>query len=636
MKKRILACFMCLCMVLSFAPTIVFADDIQVGEVDDEEWEKEWEYQTMIPDGPSEMEVKGGGKDSVNGFWSPGYQDSGKVIRKSGNYTINIGDGSVDKLEVKHERLEINTVDAGEVHIKIRNLTMDLTKDKQGFFRTRSAISIHKDSKATKVTLEFIGTNIIKSYMGAGIVNETNCDLNIIGTGSLTVEGGEVRLGKSSTWVEGIAGIVLDIARNTFDEKNKTLCLGYAAIMGRCTLNHENIIAKGGGFAAGIGNGFPTDQLDLGNFIKRAIETARKILDLVRGLSIEKLKEFFKNEKINDINITGGTVNATGGPGGGAGIGGCAYLYNSSINITGGNVTATGGNYEKEGKKIGGGAGIGGGCYGAGEKISIEGTEKNRTTVTATGGYGAAAIGGGIGLGKFPNSGNARLIKIGNYSTVTATAENTNGAAIGCGDKGNPFNLLDAGDYFIQVGSTDENGKVNGKGIEITTNGGYYGMGAYTESSDILSQKMNIYGGHITFNNCTKPFRVNPNMGKYDGKYSIIINGSPVEETKTVYTGELTGKKVFEIRPTTVTGDNVIGSLEELDNTSTDNKNQDEGKNSNLVDSLVDSKASSKITDSKAFKTGENNNMLVIYILTSTVSLVCVAFVLRKGKSFNK
>lgn len=623
MKKRILACFMCLCMVLSFAPIIVFADDIQVGDADYEELEDlikdsedydEWE----VPDGNTVEKdgLKLEGNGTMKEYWNSCYQDSALVIKGSGTFDLS---GKTDVA-----RLEVLSDDEGDVYIRIKDLTMDLTQKQMGFARTRNAISIHKNSKAKKVTIEFIGTNTIKSYMGAGIVNETNCDLNIKGTGSLTVEGGLVHVGKPFGKDVGL--------NEKFDQLNKKWGLGYAGIMGRCTLNHENIIAKGGGFAAGIGNGFPTDKLDP----KNVIGIIKEIINLFKNFSIDGMIKTLTFGRINDIKITGGKVNATGGPGGGAGIGGSAYFYNSTISITGGNVTAKGGTYEKEGKKIGGGAGIGGGYYGAGEKISIEGTEKNRPTVTAIGGYGAAAIGGGIGKEEVLNSGNARFIKIGNYSTVTATAENTNGAAIGCGDEGNPFNLLDAGDYFIQVGSTDENGKVNGKGIEITTNGGYYGMGAYTESSDILSQKMNIYGGHITFNNCTKPFRVNPNMGKYDGKYSIIINGSPVEETKTVYTGELTGKKVFEIRPTTVTGDNVIGSLEELDNTSTDNKNQDEGKNSNLVDSLVDSKASSKITDSKAFKTGENNNMLVIYILTSTVSLVCVAFVLRKRKSFNK
>lgn len=621
MKKRILACFMCLCMVLSFAPIIVFADDIQVGDADYEELEDlikdsedydEWE----VPDGNTVEKdgLKLEGNGTMKEYWNSCYQDSALVIKGSGTFDLS---GKTDVA-----RLEVLSDDEGDVYIRIKDLTMDLTQKQMGFARTRNAISIHKNSKAKNVTIEFIGTNTIKSYMGAGIVNETNCDLNIKGTGSLTVEGGLVHVGKPFGKDVGL--------NEKFDQINKEWGLGYAAIMGRCTLNHENIIAKGGGFAAGIGNGFPTDKLDP----KNVIGIIKEIINLFKNFSIDGMIKTLTFGRINDIKITGGKVNATGGPGGGAGIGGSAYFYNSTINITGGNVTAKGGTYEKEGKKIGGGAGIGGGYYGAGEKISIEGTEKNRPTVTAIGGHGAAAIGGGIGNTSIPNTGNARLIKIGNYSTVTAKADNTDGAVIGCGNAGSPFvGTEGAGAYFIQVGS----GEKNGKGIEITTDGGRYGMGI-SPTAISSSPKINIYGGHVTFNNCTAPFsRVNLDLSHFDGDYSVWKSGTEVKNPDDkVYTTEFTGKKVFEIRPTTVTGDNVIGSLEELDNTSTDNKNQDEGKNSNLVDSLVDSKASSKITDSKAFKTGENNNMLVIYILTSTVSLVCVAFVLRKGKSFNK
>ena len=625
MKKRILACFMCLCMVLSVAPTIVFADDIQEGEVEnDYNLEEGFEGSNLVEEVEKDkLKVKSENGDKIlKPYWNGGFQDSVVVIGKCGTVVVE-GD-------TKIARLEIKTEDKGTVYIKLKDLNMNLAEGKMGFLRARNGIYIHPKGNVENVIIEVIGTNKIISYMGAGIVNGANCNLNITGTGSLEVEGGLMRIGKTTSFVEGSIGWILDMARNEFDETNKTLCLGYAGITGSCNLSCRSIIARGGGFAAGIGSGVPANRLNFeaGEFIAEC----RKVLELLRGLSLDNLLKVLDFDSMkNNINITGGTVNATGGPGGGAGIGGCAYFYNSTINITGGNVTATGGTYEKEGKKIGGGAGIGGGYWGFGEKISIEGTEKNRTTVTAIGGHGAAAIGGGIGRSGVPNSGNARLIKIGNHSTVTATADNTDGAAIGCGDAGSSLINLSAGDYFINVGS----GAKNGEGSVITTFGGRYGMGTSKEN---VSQKINIYGGDVTFNNCKRPFKVNPNMKDYNGEYDIAINGNLVDKTKEeVYTNELTGKRVFEIRrKVAVTGDNVIGSLEELDNTSTDNKNQDEGKNSNLVDSLVDSKASSKITDSKAFKTGENNNMLVIYILTSTVSLVCVAFVLRKRKSFNK
>lgn len=622
MKKRILACFMCLCMVLSVAPIIVFADDIQVEDADYEDLERfienyedydEWGVPNISATKDS-LVVDGTGH--IVEYWNTWLQDSALVISEKGTYTVT-GNTGVARLEVK-------SADEGEVIVNFVDVTIDLNRSQMGLVRPRSGASINKDSKAGKVTFNFIGNNTIKGYMGAGIVNETNCDLNITGTGSLTVEGGLVHIGKTSLGEKGL--------NEKFDQLNKEWGLGYAAIMGRCTLNHENIIAKGGGFAAGIGNGVPPDKLDP----KNVVDIIKKLISYFKDFSISGIIKTLTSGRINDIKITGGKVNATGGPGGGAGIGGSAYFYNSTINITGGNVTATGGTYEKEGKKIGGGAGIGGGYYGAGEKISIEGTEKNRPTVTAIGGYGAAAIGGGIGNEYIYNTGNARLIKIGNYSTVTATADNTDGAAIGCGNAGSTSVGGDGpGAYFIQVGSGEE----NGKGIKITTYGGNSGMGKSPNATISGSPKINIYGGHITFNNCNFPFsEVNLGLNHFDGNYSVWKSGTEVKNPDNgVYTSKFTGKQVFEIIPAVpVTSDNVVGSLEELDNTSTDNKNQDEGKNSSLVDSLVDSKASSKITDSKAFKTGENNNMLVIYILTSTVSLVCVAFVLRKGKSFNE
>ena len=84
------------------------------------------------------------------------------------------------------------------------------------------------------------------------------------------------------------------------------------------------------------------------------------------------------------VNITGGLITATGGVGGGAGIGGSVFGDGGKINITGGMVTATGG-----------GAGIGGGYYKNGGVIKISGG-----TVTATGGNESMDIGyGGKGEG---------------------------------------------------------------------------------------------------------------------------------------------------------------------------------------------------------------------------------------------
>jgi len=118
------------------------------------------------------------------------------------------------------------------------------------------------------------------------------------------------------------------------------------------------------------------------------------------------------------INISGGTVTATGG-GDGAGIGSGGGGYGSdcgTINISGGTVTATSG----YGAGIGGGNGSGGtGVEGSGGTINISGG-----TVTATSGYGGAGIGGG-----YKSYGGTITISGG---TVTATG-GTGGAGIGNG-----------------------------------------------------------------------------------------------------------------------------------------------------------------------------------------------------------
>ena len=84
------------------------------------------------------------------------------------------------------------------------------------------------------------------------------------------------------------------------------------------------------------------------------------------------------------IVLEGGIINATGGDGGGAGIGSGADDPEGykSITINGGEITAIGGSD--------GGAGIGTGRNAAGGAITITGG-----TINATGGYHAAGIGGG-------------------------------------------------------------------------------------------------------------------------------------------------------------------------------------------------------------------------------------------------
>ena len=151
------------------------------------------------------------------------------------------------------------------------------------------------------------------------------------------------------------------------------------------------------------------------------------------------------NRSGENITITGGTVNATGGWGG-AGIGGGYYGSGKNITIKGGTVTATGGDE---------GAGCGGGYDGcSGKNITITGG-----TVTAGGGDRGAGIGGGI-------NGSGEDITI-NGGTVTADG-GVNAAGIGGGERGN------GEDITITDGTVNAAGGGSGAGI----GGGWKGSGS--------------------------------------------------------------------------------------------------------------------------------------------------------------
>ena len=159
----------------------------------------------------------------------------------------------------------------------------------------------------------------------------------------------------------------------------------------------------------------------------------------------------------NNITITGGTVTATGGDKG-AGIGGGDEGGGgNNITIKGGTVTATGG-----GNRGNGGAGIGGGSGGSLENITITGG-----SVTATGGDYAAGIGGGSVSFWGGNVGSGKNITI-NGGSVTATGGYGGGAGIGGGENGN------GEDITINGGKVNASGAYGGAGI----GGGVNGIGS--------------------------------------------------------------------------------------------------------------------------------------------------------------
>lgn len=173
-----------------------------------------------------------------------------------------------------------------------------------------------------------------------------------------------------------------------------------------------------------------------------------------------------KNNSGSNIEITGGTITATGGcnnneagNGGAAGIGGGFNGSGTDIKITGGNVTANG-SQKPDGTSGCQGAGIGGGYGKGGTNISISGED---TVVNANGGkYGAGIGGGAMGAGE--------NITISDGAHVTANG-GAQGAGIGGGNTNNKMG--DAIDIVIEGNAkvtTEAGGDVSigGKNGEIS------------------------------------------------------------------------------------------------------------------------------------------------------------------------
>ncbi len=146
-----------------------------------------------------------------------------------------------------------------------------------------------------------------------------------------------------------------------------------------------------------------------------------------------------------------GSLTATGGGVGGAGIGGGYEGSGSNITIEGGKVEATGGFA---------GAGIGGGAGGSGSNIAVSGGE-----VTAQGGFDGAGIGGGA-------SGIGSNITISD-GKVTATGGGA-GAGIGGGYVGSGSNItIEGGEVTAQgdIGGAGIGGGASGTGSDVTISG---------------------------------------------------------------------------------------------------------------------------------------------------------------------
>ena len=258
-----------------------------------------------------------------------------------------------------------------------------------------------------------------------------------------------------------------------------------------------------------------------------------------------------------------GTLTATGGGYGAAGIGGRGAFISSegggrkneayktgTIEILGGTIQAKGGRYQIYSDYFGG-AGIGTGVHGCGGKIRILGGNIEATSGMRDG----AGIGGG-------SNGMVDLIRIGGADTegptVTASAHNTQlGAAIGTGLNSTGGLKLSCGTIEILSGDVTASGNI-GYGALHVYNGNMF-SGGNVEISDEVNLKLTE--GTITpRGNCTfgkKTFQITA----YDNQLENGEYAAKVKLYKETDTEKLT--PVFE-KNTTMTVSAFRGTIPDI------------------------------------------------------------------------
>lgn len=227
------------------------------------------------------------------------------------------------------------------------------------------------------------------------------------------------------------------------------------------------------------------------------------------GLEHNKETDSEGNETSGTLTITdtdkNGSLAATGGNYGGAGIGGGNIEDAGKLEITGGTITATGGLD---------GAGIGGGgnqnAVGGDGDVTISGG-----TITATGG----SLGAGIGGGAYGN-GTVTVTD----GDITAKATGNYGAGIGGGYGAIPEDTLIGGNGTVTISGgtiTEASGGYMAAGI----GSGYQGLGTVTIEGDAVIK--NAQGGEA-----------GAGIGSgTDGDSNILIRGNAIIENAESKTG---------------------------------------------------------------------------------------------------
>ena len=302
------------------------------------------------------------------------------------------------------------TVKAGEAEgpNKVKQGDSDFVKDEGDTIITgtsdKNTVTIEAENEGDKVEVTLKDVNIDASSRGEAAVSVT-------GKGDTNIEldgDNELKSGRSH------AGL----------EHNKTDTSGKLTIQDKD--RNGSLDATGGLRGAGIGGGEAQNgQVTItgGDITATAGSTASKYQTFGGGAGIGGGSGGAGKGGKGDVEITGGTITATGVYG--AGIGG-GQSADGDVTISGGTIKKA----ESLSPTNPGGAGIGGGYYGDG-RVTITG---DAVIEEAQGGIQSAGIGGGQGAdGDVEISGNARIDKVtgGDYGA---------GIGSGLGESGAPCN----------------------------------------------------------------------------------------------------------------------------------------------------------------------------------------------------
>ena len=310
-------------------------------------------------------------------------------------------------------------------------------------------------------------------------------------------------------------------------EHNQTVDSKGNVTSGKLTIQDDNdkagsLTATAGYFGAGIGGGSAkAGQVTITGGTITAISGDGAGIGGGQGNAVS-------NAGNADIEISGGTIKATGGYTS-AGIGG-GYYGDAIIKITGDAVikNATGGDF---------GAGIGGGGGGKGD-ITISGNAKIEN---AQGGYAGSGIGGGYGA--------SGTVTIKDDSTVTATGGEV-GAGIGGGVGGLADVTIEGNATVNATGGVGSAGIGGGYDAENDDDG--TGNKITIKSNESGAPTVNATGGaFLTDKNGNKagPGGAGIGSGASDAKANITIEGKVTIVAKAgegnAAIGDMNGEQVF-------------------------------------------------------------------------------------------